>query len=305
VLGHFDDVLQLAERLLVSVNLPDSDFVLSGSGDPVHLGVEGDLVDGGASFVFIDGLLEVGDVPNVELLVLAAGHDVPTTVGGDGDGVDVAFVGFELEPDGVVDVPDFEPAVPADADEIGLDSDALAFIDGAEPDLGDPIVVVVGLSGELAVSEGVEEADFPFGACGEDLPVVRGEGDSEDLLLVSDESLGGLAGGEVPEPDVVVPRGGEQVFAFVGDGEVGDEVGVASERLLGEASEFVGVALDEFPDDDGLVPGARDHHVNLVLALVGGDDARDPVGVALQVAEVLDVVLDLLVCLALLHCFRI
>lgn len=181
-------MFQLAERLLISIDLPDSDLVLSGGSDPVHFGVEGNLVNGGASVILIHWFLQVGDVPDVEFLVLSSGDD-QFTVGGDSEGINVSFVRLELVPDGIIDVPDLEPAVPAHASEKWLNSNTLALIDGAESNLRDPVIVVAGFSGHLAISEGIEESDLLLGSGCEDLSVVRGESDSEDFLLVADESL--------------------------------------------------------------------------------------------------------------------
>ena len=60
-----------------------------------------------------DRFLQVGDVPEVESLVLASGGQI-LGVGGNRHGVDLVHVGLEGVPDLEVGVPDFESAVPAD-----------------------------------------------------------------------------------------------------------------------------------------------------------------------------------------------
>lgn len=159
----FDDVVKDGDGLLVSISLPDPDVVFGGGGDPLEIRVEGDLVDGGSSVVLVQGFLQVGDVPVVQLLVLSSGDDVPA-VGGDGHGVDVVVVCLELVPDGVVQVPDLEPAVPSDADEVWVDTGRLALVDRRESDLADPLGVVVLLAGVFAVSQGVEQLQLLLGS---------------------------------------------------------------------------------------------------------------------------------------------
>ena len=49
------------------------------------------------------------------------------------------------------------------------------------------------------------------------------------------EAAGGLAGGEVPEAERLVPRPGEGEVAVGGEHDVGDEVAVAVQPLLRDA----------------------------------------------------------------------
>lgn len=159
--GNFDDFVQNAEGLLVFLilrNLPDSDFVFSGSSDPRLVLMEGDLIDGTTSFEFVLGFLEVGDVPNVDLLVLSSGDD-QFSIRGNGNSVNVAFVCLECKSEGVVKIPDLEPSVPSNGNEVGLDT----LVDGGESDHTDPVGVIVLFGGELKISEGVEESQFSVG----------------------------------------------------------------------------------------------------------------------------------------------
>lgn len=63
----------------------------------------------------------------------------------------------------------------------------------------------------LAVTEGVPELDRPVARARDDLSVVGGEGDGEDVVGVADESTGGLTGGELPKAEGLVPGGGQSV----------------------------------------------------------------------------------------------
>ena len=124
----------------------------------------------------------------MEFSVLSSGGDV-LSVGTDGNSVNVAFVSLELVSDGEVGVIDLEPSIPANSDEVGLEVDLGGLGDRWESDHADPISVVILLSGELAISEGIEQLDFSFSTWGDNLSVVRTEGNGENFLSVSYESL--------------------------------------------------------------------------------------------------------------------
>lgn len=64
---------------------------------------------------------------------------------------------------------------------------------------------------ELAVTEGVPELDCAVAGSRNDLSVVGGEGDRENIVGVSDKSAGGGTGGKLPEAESLVPGGGESV----------------------------------------------------------------------------------------------
>lgn len=65
--------------------------------------------------------------------------------------------------------------------------------------------------GELAVSKGVPELDGPIAGSRDDLPVVGGEGNGEDVIGVSNKSAGGGTGGQLPEAESLVPGGREGI----------------------------------------------------------------------------------------------
>lgn len=67
--------------------------------------------------------------------------------------------------------------------------------------------------GVLAVAEGVPELDGAVAGAGNDLTVVGREGDGEDVVGVANKAAGGGAGGELPEAESLVPRGGQGVGA--------------------------------------------------------------------------------------------
>jgi hypothetical protein len=91
----------------------DLNTLIGADGDPLELGVEGDLVDGGTSVELARGEGEVEDIPDEEFFILATGGEV-LAVGGDREGVHVGLVGLEGVSDLEVGVPNLESAIPAD-----------------------------------------------------------------------------------------------------------------------------------------------------------------------------------------------
>jgi hypothetical protein len=88
---------------------------------------------------------------------------------------------------------------------------------GAEADARNPLGVALFGDGELAVAESVPELDGAVSRAGDDLSVVGGEGDGEDVVGVADESAGGGAGGKLPQSEGLVPRGRQSVGTVGGD----------------------------------------------------------------------------------------
>merc|ERR1719201_1800097 len=120
-------------------------------------------------------------------------------------------------------------------------------------DTGDPLAVAltIGDDGVLALTKGVPELDGLVAGARHDLTVVSGEGDGEDILIVSDEAAGGQASVEVPQAEGAVPGAGEGELAIGGDDDILHEVAVAAEGLLGVP---VGAVLTgELPHHDSLV----------------------------------------------------
>ena len=70
---------------------------------------------------------------------------------------------------------------------------------------------------ELAVTESVPELDGTIAGSGDNLSVVGGEGDGENIVGVSNKASGGGTGGKLPETESLVPGGGECVGTVGGD----------------------------------------------------------------------------------------
>jgi len=75
----------------------------------------------------------------------------------------------------------------------------------AEPDTRYPLSVALVGDGVLAVAKSVPELDCPVARTGNDLSVVCGEGNGEDVVGVADEATGSDTSGELPKAKSLVP----------------------------------------------------------------------------------------------------
>jgi len=88
---------------------------------------------------------------------------------------------------------------------------------GAEANAGNPLGVALVGDGELAVTEGVPQLDGAVTGTGNDLTVVGGEGDGENVVGVADKGTGGVTGGQLPQTERLVPGGRQSVGTVGGD----------------------------------------------------------------------------------------
>jgi len=77
---------------------------------------------------------------------------------------------------------------------------------GGEAHARDPLGVALVGNGVLAVTERVPQLDGSVARSRDDLAVVGGERDGEDVVGVADKAAGGYTGGELPEAEGLVPR---------------------------------------------------------------------------------------------------
>lgn len=88
---------------------------------------------------------------------------------------------------------------------------------GREAHARNPLSVALVGDGVLAVTEGVPELDRSVAGTGNDLAVVGGERDGEDIVGVANEAAGGVSGGELPQAEGLVPGRGKSVGTVGGD----------------------------------------------------------------------------------------
>nr|GMC49608.1 Zinc finger, CCHC-type [Ipomoea batatas] len=169
-------------------------------------------------------------------------------------------------------IPDFHGAVPRRRDDGGLQS--IRAETHARYPFGVPVLV---LNRVLALTQGVPQLDGAVTGSGDDLAVIDGEGDGEDVLGVADEAAGGGAGLKVPEAELGVPGAGEGELAVRGEDDVLDKMGMAGEAAAWNAK--LRAILCERPNNDGFVAGGGDDKVGVVD---WSGDCRHPIGVSLH-----------------------
>ncbi len=282
----------------ITSNVPNADGLLGGGGNPLEFGVEGDVVDDGITLVDLESLVEVVDLPQLDSLVLASGGDEETGRV-DGQSVDGSVVSLDAALELEKFSPDLQTSVPADRGE------ELVLGGGGVSDAGNPVLMVAGLRAEHVLALGVPQAELVVGSAREDLSVVVGEGDREDLrLAIGSESLDALAVLQRPQSEGVIPRRADQEVVVSGEGKVADEVAVAGEgdEGLAEGLDLVALLIGvEPPDHEGVVSSSGDQDV-VVLAVAAGvasDDRADSSGVTCE--ESAEFILDGDV-FALVHC---
>jgi hypothetical protein len=98
----------------------------------------------------------------------------------------------------------------------GGDDDGVLGV-GREAHARNPLGVALVGDGVLAVTERVPELDGSVARTGDDLAVVGGEGDGENVVGVADKAAGRHTGGQLPEAERLVPRRGKGVGTVRGD----------------------------------------------------------------------------------------
>lgn len=162
---------------------------------------------------------------------------------------------------------------------------------GAEADAGDPVGVALVGDGVLAVTEGVPELDGTVAGTGDDLAVVGREGNRENVVGVTDEAAGGLAGRELPETEGLVPGGGEGVGTIGGDNAVGDDVRVALEATLGDtvAGLIAGAvrkpSSDTIPHETNLRLSAGSSYRSQMIKVLSREPDKSMLGFSREVAR--------------------
>ena len=265
-------------NLVLGLEIPDLDAVLGGSAQPVAARGEDEAVDDASSVQSVEHAALV-EVPQHGAAVLATGS-AQGTVGGDGDGVEVASVlsevGLQLAG---LQVPHLDKAIPT-----GGHNQRVGGGRG-EAHAGHPLGVTLVGDGELALSKSVPQLDGLVAGARNDLAVVLGKGNGKHILGVADEAAGGLTLLNVPQTESTVPGARERELTVRGDHDVRDVMGVALERAAGGTiADNIGAVnvvslLGEVPDDDGAIARGRQNHGGVDG---GGGDSRDPVGVAAE-----------------------
>mmetsp|Transcript_18060 Transcript_18060/g.37881 ORF Transcript_18060/g.37881 Transcript_18060/m.37881 type:complete len:298 (+) Transcript_18060:303-1196(+) len=258
------------------LQVPDLDALIGGSTQPVPVGRKDERVD---NFTCIETVetLSLVEIPEHGSSVFSS-RRTERTIGRDANGVEVTGVSNKVVAEFAVGQrPDLDKSVPSARDDEG---NALRR---TETNAGDPLGVSFGIvsDGVFALSEGVPKLDGLITSTTDDLTVVNTEGNTQDILRVSDETTGSASGIDLPKAESSVPGSGECELSITGDDDVADEMAVSAEGALGVAVRviFAGAGVSEAPDQDGFVARCGQDEVGI---LGGGGDGGHPVGVAPQ-----------------------
>ena len=139
-------------------------------------------------------------MPKQSLAVLATGG-AQRTVGRNGDGVQIPIVAVMVVLQlAVGQIPYLDGTIPAAGHDDGIG------VIGRETHAGHPIGVTIFLNGELALSQSVPQLDGLVARAGDNLTIVSGEGNGEDIVLgVTYETAHDLASGQIPQAQSLVP----------------------------------------------------------------------------------------------------
>ena len=212
------------QRLVFQI--PNLDGGGSGSTQPVTVGGEGKSVDNITSFQRVQ-VLGVVQIPKHDNTILTGGS-TEGTIGRNSDSVDITVVtnevGAKLE---LGKIPDLDDLVPTTRDD-----DRVGRV-GGETNARDPVAVTIFGQLELAFTKSVPQLDGLVTGTRDDLTVISGEADGQDITSVTNETAGGGTGVKIPQTEGLIPRGGKSELTVGGDSEILNEVVVTQQGLAG------------------------------------------------------------------------
>ena len=88
------------------------------------------------------------------------------------------------------------------------------------------------LDGVLANTQSIPQLDGAITGGGDDLTVVSGEGDGENVLGVANEATSGVARCQIPQTKSSVPGTGQTELTIGGDDDIRDKVRVTVQSAL-------------------------------------------------------------------------
>lgn len=254
------------------LQVPDFDGGTSSSAEPVAVRAEAESVDFSTSLKSVEvfALVEIPEHGNTVFTT----RSTERTVRRDSNSVQVAsvtnVVGAEFA---VGKIPDFNEAVPANRDNVGVGSV------GREADAGNPLSVSLVLDGVFALSQSVPETDGFVARTRNNLTVVSREGNRQDVVSVTNETTGSNTSVQVPQTESVIPRTRKSELTVRGDNNVRNEVVVTLETTFGDT--IVGLVSGEAPVDERFVTRSRQDHV---WGFSRGGDLGDPTSVSFKSA---------------------
>jgi hypothetical protein len=257
---------------LAGLEVPDADGRGGGSAQPVTHGGEDKGVDDVISRK-AGQVATLVEVPEHGLTILTT-RSAQRTIRRHGDGVNVVSVSDEVNAELTVgEFPDLDDLVPS-----GGDNERNVRVRG-ESDAADPLFVAILGESVLLLTESVPKVDGAVAGSGDNLTVVGGEGDGENVLGVTNELTGAVTSAQFPETEGTIPRSRKGEVTIRREGNILDEVGVSGQSSKRLSVLGIGSAV-ELPNDDAAIAGSGDDLVG--KALTGGVDGNggDPATVS-------------------------
>jgi len=268
-------LLEVSWLELTNANLgfqvPDLDRTGGGSAQPVSGGRKDQSMDDviGNERREVTSLVEV---PQHSGTVFAT-RGAQRTIRGHSNGVDITGVTHQVGSEfAVVEVPDLDNLVPSSGNDEG------SVKVGRESDARNPLGVTIFGHGVLASTQSVPQVDGLVTGSGDNLSVVSGESNTQNIVGVVDKSLGSGARSELPQSQGAIPRSREGELTIRRDGNILDEVAVSGQASSGVTISGLIIGGD-LPMDDGLITRGRQNHV---WGFAGGSDGCDPTAMTLQ-----------------------
>jgi len=215
-------------------------------------------------------VLALVEIPEHSLTVTAT-RSAERAVGRNSDGVDEGLVGRKRSAElASGEVPDLNQLVAATRN-----NDWVGHV-GREADAGDPVRVGL-IDAVLALTDGVPQLDGSVTRTRDDLAVVAGEGDGEDILSVANEAASGDTSVQIPQAKRSVPAGRESKLGIRRQDDILNEVSVALEGALGSA--ILVLLACESPFNESSITRSSQQHVSGGgrVGVAGGGDGSHPV----------------------------
>jgi len=169
-------------------------------------------------------------------------------------------------------VPNFDEFVPSSRYNDGVGSV------GGKSHARYPLSVSILVDGILALTQSVPQLDGLVSSSRDNLSVISGESNAQNILGVSNESSGGDSSVEIPQSEGSIPRSSQSKLAIRGNNHVLDKVRVSSEGFFWLTVVLIRLSGNG-PDDEVLISGSRNKKI-WVLRRSG--EASNPAIVALK-----------------------
>ena len=133
------------------------------------------------------------------------------------------------------------------------------------------------LDSVFALGQGIPQLDGFISGSTDNLTIIGGESNAQDIVAVILETAGGTSGGQVPQSQILIPRSGQGKVAVRGKDDIRNKVTMTMKALLGDS--IVLFITSQLPNDEGFVTGRTQDDVR-VLGI--GSNLGNPAAVAFE-----------------------